>query len=188
MRVAALAFGALLTAGMAIAAEQPKFQAASPAGAQIKQLPGPVGAANAVSKICPDPAVTEIRFRIVSRTDRFRGRVEIKAVVKNLGKAAYESAPNQQSVQLYEKPQGGPARMVSSRSLTRLAPGAMVGTAYTRNWYSASPSEGEFPPSYIGIITYDPDIRMDGNPRNDDCRDDNNRLERSGTAINDLLR
>jgi len=189
MPVAALAFGSFFMVGTGSAAEQPKFQAINPnASSQIKQVPAPVGAASAVRRICPDPAVTEISFRIVSRTDQYHGRVEIKAVVKNLGRAPYESGPNQQSVQLYEKPQGGNAKLVSSRQFARLAPGAVVSTSYTRNWYSASPAEGEFPPSYIGIVSYDPDIGMDGNPGNDDCRSDNNRLERSGSGINDLLR
>lgn len=49
------------------------------------------------------------------------------------------------------------------------------------------PAEGEFPPNYRTIIVYDPDIRMDGNPNNDDYNVGNKDRSRSGTGINDLF-
>jgi hypothetical protein len=137
---------------------------------------------------CPDPAVTGLDFAIVSRTARFRGRVEITATVDNVGRATYSSRPNQQSVQLYEATPGGPSRLVAQTAFVNLAPGEGVKVSYTRNWYAASPAEGEFPPTYRAIIAYDPDITMDGNPRNDDCVAANNRRERSGADINAMFR
>ena len=59
---------------------------------------------------------------------------------------------------------------------------------FTRAWNSSSPAEGEFPPTYTLSIAYDPDIRMDSNPDNDDVNERNNRTEKSGTPINDLFR
>lgn len=58
-----------------------------------------------------------------------------------------------------------------------------VTVMFERPWNISSPAEGEFPPSYMLEIGYDPDIRIDGNPNNDDCRLGNNRLERSGAEV-----
>jgi len=35
-------------------------------------------------------------------------------------------------------------------------------------------------PWYLLVIVYDPDIRLDGNPKNDECTSANNKKERSG--------
>jgi hypothetical protein len=77
---------------------------------------------------------------------------------------------------------------VATKQFVNLAPGATETVAYERAWNSSSPSEGEFPPSYRLLITYDPDIYMDGNPENDDCDLSNNQMDRSGTGINELFR
>lgn len=141
-----------------------------------------------VTAPCPDPAAKTLDFEIVSRTGDFRGRVRIVGVVKNLGRAAYESGPNQQSVQLWEDVQGASERQpVASQAFQDLAPNQEVRVSYERDWNASSPAEGEFPPSYILMISYDPDIQMDGNEANDDCRAGNNRKERSGMDINAMF-
>jgi len=137
---------------------------------------------------CPDPAVEKIDFTIISRTSKFSGRVRISGVVKNIGLEPYISGPNQQAVYLYEGPMGGTARLVAQKKFQNLNPGQQVIVTYERNWDAASPSEGEFPPSYKVIIAYDPDIRLDGNPKNDDCNINNNQKERSGADINALFK
>ncbi len=58
---------------------------------------------------------------------------------------------------------------------------------FERPWNMSPPAEGEFPPSYVLEIGYNPDIRIDGNPNNDDCRLGSNRLERSGAQMRTLL-
>lgn len=136
---------------------------------------------------CPDPAVQRIDFAIVSKTSQFSGKVRITGVVKNVGFEPYISGPNQQEVFLYEGPMGGTPRLVARQKFQNLNPGQEVRVVYERNWDASSPAEGEFPPSYKVIITYDPDIRMDGNPKNDDCNMNNNQKERSGTEINALF-
>ncbi|HEX9625876.1 MAG TPA: hypothetical protein VGA00_02935 [Acidiferrobacterales bacterium] len=130
---------------------------------------------------CPDPAAQRIDFRIVSRTSQFAGSVEIVGVVKNVG-AAYESRPNQQMMHLYED-----SRLVKYQAFHNLAPGQEVTIRYSRTWNSSSPAEGEFPPTYKLVIVYDPDITLDGNPKNDDCAGSNNMRTRSGTGINALF-
>ena len=46
----------------------------------------------------------------------------------------------------------------------------------------------EFPPTYEFVIEYDPDIAVDGNRANDDCRSSNNRRTIRGDEINAQLR
>lgn len=146
---------------------------------QIKPIP---------QQKCPDPAVQRIDFTIVSKTSQFSGKVRITGVVKNVGLEPYISGPNQQEILLYEGPMGATSRVVARKKFQNLNPGQEVTVVYERNWDSASPSEGEFPPSYKVIIVYDPDIRMDSNPKNDDCNMNNNQKERSGADINALFR
>ena len=68
-----------------------------------------------------------------------------------------------------------------------LAAGGEITVSFERAWDASSPAEGEFPPTYTLRISFDPDIFIDGNEQNDDCRTSNNRLERSGSGINDLF-
>lgn len=93
----------------------------------------------------PDLAAHEINFRITQRFSRFRGRVRITGIVKNIGKQAFHSDPRQAGVSLLED-----GRVVVERSIAALAPNATLELVYTRNWDSSSPAEGEFPPNYIG--------------------------------------
>jgi len=141
-----------------------------------------------------DPAATEIRFDIVRRDSQFRGRIRITGVVKNIGSKAFQSGPNQAKAYLYQLPPGVPpssattGTVVAEREIRNLAPGASINLTWERDWNSSSPSEGEFPNSYRLLISYDPDIYMDGNDNNDDANQNNNKKERSGTDINDMLR
>lgn len=140
---------------------------------------------------CPDLAASRIDFSIVSRRDPYHGRVSIVGVVKNVGTTAYESGPTQQTVQLYEGPYFGlptGRRLVAQQAFQNLAPGQEISVRYERDWYSASPAEGEFPPSYTVMISYDPDIGHDSNPKNNDCVNTNNMKERNGDDINGLFR
>lgn len=137
---------------------------------------------------CPDPAAHRIDFSIVQRTSQFAGRVKIVGVAKNVGGAAYESGSNQQQIHLYEHIPGGSPRLVAREPFHNLAPGQEATVQYERAWDSSSPAEGEFPPTYKLQIVYDPDIRLDSNPKNDDCRGANNQKERSGADINALFR
>jgi hypothetical protein len=150
--------------------------------------PGPLTAA------CPDPAAFEIRFQIVRRDSQFRGRVRITGVVKNVGAKAFVSGPNQAKAYLYQLPPGVPCpsatggTIVAQQEIRNLAPGATMELNFERDWNSSSPSEGEFPNCFRLLITYDPDIYMDSNKDNDDCNQNNNKKDRSGTEINDMLR
>lgn len=147
-----------------------------------------------ITRNCPDPAAVEIRFQIVRRDSQFRGRIRITGVVKNIGGKAFISGPNQAKAYLYQLPPGVPCAnatggtIVAQREIRNLAPGATFLVSWERDWNSSSPSEGEFPSCYRLLITYDPDIYMDASKDNDDCNQNNNKKDRSGTEINDMLR
>ena len=155
----------------------------SPGPASVPTFRGPTPVL-----LCPDPAATSIDFSIASRSSRYRGRARITGTVKNVGTAPYVSGPNQQLAELWEVPVGGRPRLVAQRAFQNLEPGAEVTVTFERDWYSASPAEGEFPPTYRVTVAYDPDIRIDGNVKNDDCNGGNNVRERSGADINGLFR
>jgi len=86
---------------------------------------------------------------------------------------------------LYED-NGGRPRLVATRVFQNLTPGQEVKVSYTRAWGKSSPAEGEFPPKYILIISFDPDIYIDGNDNNDDANTGNNRMEKSSREINGM--
>lgn len=142
-----------------------------------------------ITRSCPDPAAQEIRFEIVRKTSQFDGRVRITGIIKNVGAKAFTSGPNQAAIHLYQMPAGATSggTLVAQRNFQNLAPGATLSVSYERDWHSSSPNEGEFPPTYRLLITYDPDIYMDGNEDNDDCNQNNNTKDRSGSGINDLF-
>jgi hypothetical protein len=143
---------------------------------------------------CIDPAAFEIRFEIVRRDSQFRGRIRITGVVKNIGNKAFQSGPNQAAAYLYQLPAGVPpasatgGTIVAQQPITNLAVGATLNLSWERDWDSSSPNEGEFPNSYRLLISYDPDIYMDANKDNDDCNQNNNKKERNGSEINDMLK
>jgi hypothetical protein len=139
---------------------------------------------------CADPAATAVDFTMLSRstTSRFQGRVRITGKVKNLGAQAFESRPGQQSIQLVETPLGGRPRIVATLPFVNLAPNQEISVSFDRSWDASSPAEGEFPPNYKIVLSYDPDIYIDGNTKNDDCVSTNNTRERSSADINAMFR
>lgn len=137
---------------------------------------------------CPDPAVQSIKFDIASRTSEFEGRVKIVGTIKNVGTANFESGPGQQELQLWETNPGGSPRLVATKPFEKLAKDEIIFVQYERDWNSSSPAEGEFPPTYKLVISYDPDINIDDNKKNDDCETENNSMEQSGAEINTLFR
>ncbi|MEQ1797150.1 MAG: hypothetical protein ABL872_04310 [Lacibacter sp.] len=129
-----------------------------------------------------DLSAAEIKFSIVSVKDRFNGTVKIEGVVKNVGRGNYTSGDNQQTVLLYEEVPGLSPKLVASRNFQNVPVNGTVSVSFTRNWRTAD----EFPPSYIVMIVFDPDIYIDGNDNNNDANSANNRISKSGSAINAL--
>jgi hypothetical protein len=106
--------------------------------------------------------------------------VLVKGVVQNIGLADFLSDPNQQSVQLWAD-----GVMVASTLFEDLAVDEQVTVEEELSWDTQS----ELPPvqRYQLIVTYDPDILMDENLNNDDCRFSNNSILRSAEGINALF-
>ena len=144
------------------------------AGKEKAKLPPPFPGKG----LCPDPAARDITFALVARTGKYKGRVRITGLIKNLG-GPYSSRPNQQKVQLTED-----NRVVAQKDFPDLGSGEERTLVYEREWNAYSPPGTVLvSPVYKLQILYDPDIASDGNPRNDDCNGGNNFLQRDGSAI-----
>ena len=99
----------------------------------------------------------------------------------------FDSVPGRQAAQLFEIPNEGRPKLVAQRAFVDLAPGQEIRVSYFRSWDAESPAEGNYPPSYKLILSYDLDIGNDGIPENDDTNSQNNELIRSGSRINALF-
>ena len=158
----------------------------SAANAQVPQaqIPGPKVKPTVPLPVkeCRDPAAESLTFVILSRDKAHptRGRINLTGVVKNLGNATFESNPNQARAQLARVPSAGPPAMLSATDIAILRAGASIRLGATVDWDTAQ----EFPPRFVLSLTYDPDIRLDANFRNDDCNTNNNSRELTADQIN----
>ena len=182
--LAAAVFTAVLSAASAPGFAGPgKAEAVyGPNSAKVMASKMPLQSAVKAIRACTNPAVVKIRFRVVSRTGPNSGRVQILGILNNKGTAAYTSTWPQQELRLYEN-----GRLVKVKKFRKLAVGQSIRVKYERNW-NAARAPGRTPPNYTAMVVYDPDIYLDGNPRNDDCVSGDNKLRRSGARINSLLR
>lgn len=128
----------------------------------------------------PDPACMSIEYSLLSQTSATEGTVLVKGVVQNIGLADFLSDPNQQSVQLWAD-----GVMVAMTPFEDLVVDEQVTVEEELGW----DTESEFPPvqHYQLIVTYDPDILLDDNLSNDDCRFTNNSIYRSTVDIDALF-
>ena len=127
---------------------------------------------------CPDLKAEKIDFEIVGERSEHVLIVRVTGVVKNVGGQTYTSRANQQSVRLYI----GRTYAAVGRSFTSLAPGESVSVSYTMDFYLGN----EFPETAKVLVSFDPDIRNDGNSMNDDCRNANNSMSRSMAEVKDI--
>ncbi|MEX0954342.1 MAG: hypothetical protein WDZ83_03910 [Rhizobiaceae bacterium] len=129
---------------------------------------------------CPDPAaveigVTNIRSRLQSGVTYYD--FDVVGTVRNVGGGAWSSGRGQQFASLLRH--RGASATLATRDFMRLSPGASF-TLTSRMSLAASE---EFPPDLEIAIGYDPDIRLDGNRANDDCRMGNNSRRLSGRDL-----
>ncbi|THB74613.1 MAG: hypothetical protein D3926_21740 [Desulfobacteraceae bacterium] len=128
-----------------------------------------------------DPAVINLQ---VAKSPS--GRLTVTATVKNIGTQNFVSRANQAAVvlQVYNPRLTGPSayETIARRGFTHLsASGTLVVTGSHQldgfvEWSDPSLDFGEcqYNKEVIAMITYDPDITMDGNEQNDDARNNNN--------------
>ncbi len=172
-------------------AQTPKAKDLQPNSVQPRQIqpqqvkPQQVRPSQPLQLACPDPAIISFSVgRITSTPGPAPGHwpiytIQLRAVLKNVGGGAYSTRPNQQAVAIIER--GSRTRDVKYQPFGNLGVGAQVMvTAQIRNWRRSN----EFPPNYEAHIRYDPDISIDGNPQNDDCRGGNNKRTITGAQIN----
>ena len=136
-----------------------------------------------------DLEATSIIFSIVNDDD-FTGTATITGTITNIGDENFSSSNGQQIINLYQRNLGAPAPgdLVGIVEFTNLNASETLTIEYARPWNSSSPAEGEFPPDYQIVLSYDPDIFIDGNDANNDLDLTNNELTVSGSGINDLFR
>ena len=128
---------------------------------------------------CPNPALHSLRPMVISQT-RNGATIQITAIVRNVGAADYVSNPGQQHVILLMD--GQP---VAQRDFPRLSRGQQMTLAWHQD--ISRYGYGEFTPVFEARLGFDPDIRLDGNPSNDDCRMTDNRKRLNGQTINAML-
>lgn len=138
---------------------------------------------------CPDPAIARIVPGWPTKNRDGTFNFKLFAVVKNVGQGTFESRRSQQHIILKQGGRVLTTQTWSSRYATRiiLRPGASASMTpfYIRNW-NANP--GEFSANFSAHISYDPDIRRDGNPKNDDCRNSNNSKTLTVDQVRNLVR
>lgn len=159
LRLVALAFAAL-TAGSGLAdGPTPLRPIDGPIIAPIRRCPG------------VDPVVASFQAKLVNRYSSTRGRVQLTAKIKNYGMQDFVSRAGQQSIQMIRDWGYGRPDSLRSRDFAQLNRTETITLTYSLDWTLSN----EFPPEkftvYIGL---DPDIYMDGNKLNDDCRQGNN--------------
>lgn len=136
-----------------------------------------------------DLEASEISFAIANQ-ENFVADATITGTITNI-EETFSSGMGQQAILLYERslgtPAGNPGVEVARVDFTNLAAGQTLSISYTRSWDASSPAEGEFPPDYRLVLSYDPDLFIDGNENNDDTNSSNDTLERNGQGINQLF-
>lgn len=136
-----------------------------------------------------DLEATSLDFSIDNR-DGFVADATILGTITNI-QDDFVSGAGQQAILLYERslgtPSGNPGNEVARVNFTTLGAGEALTISYTRTWNASSPAEGEFPPDYRIVISYDPDLLIDGNNDNDDDNSSNDELIRNGQGINQLF-
>lgn len=132
-----------------------------------------------------DPAVTTLSVRLLKRLSAHEASIAIVGYVKNIGNKDFKSSPNQQSATLVQKIPGVRVpELLMQRKFTVLPAGEGFMVSHTLNW---RPSQ-EFPPSFELYLSYDPDIRLDDNPQNDDAISTNNSKQIDGLKLNAIVR
>jgi hypothetical protein len=146
---------------------------------------------NPASKATMTPAIDlramSITYSLVRRIDDHKAIVRVTGTIKNVGTEKFVSNEKQQGVSLSEIQSStfpnpvGPTTVKVDRLFSTLDPGATFQISYDMEWSKSN----EFPPVHRLNITFDPDIRMDGNTKNDDAIFANNKLDVDGrTTVN----
>lgn len=148
-------------------------------------VPGSMAEATAADTFV-DPAIISLKAN-VTKLSATKVEIEIVGTIKNNGGKTFKSGPGQQAVRLYAYPSlsfgGAKGKVLLEREFTTLKAGQHISYRYTMTW-DVTPGVGRIPHDYVFQIDYDPDIRMDGNPNNDDANLTNNKKSLRHSDIN----
>jgi hypothetical protein len=129
---------------------------------------------------CPD-LQAGLAVRNTTRNGNGSFNFDLVAQVKNVGTGNYLSGPNQQAIVLAEAAGSNPLRQGQFQNLNT---GQQFQTLYrVRNYWTST----EFFTGYRVSLQFDPDIRLDGNPNNDECGPRNNTAVMSQDQLNRAL-
>ncbi len=129
-----------------------------------------------------DLAAYEIKVSVISASSNDKAKLKIEGKVKNVGRLNYSSGAGQQVALLYEEVPGTAPRLMATKNFQNLAVNATTSFYFTRTWDKTA--NAEFPANYFLIITFDPDLYIDGNNNNDDANAANNKITKPGSEIN----
>ncbi len=131
----------------------------------------------------PNLTVLRIDFELVEQTSESTGTVRITGVAENTGSGVFDSSAGQQSLQLYSGQSLNSLTLLETQEFVDVMPGEQIMVTHTMSWSTTD----EFPPLFQAVLSYDPDIYIDGNDDNDDCATSDNAVQRDGSEINDLF-
>lgn len=147
-------------------------------------------ASKAVLQPAIDLKAMSITFTLIRRIDDNKAIIKVIGTIKNVGTQKYISNENQQGVNLSEVQSStfpnavGPTKVKVDRLFSTIPAGGIFQISYEMEWNKSN----EFPPIFVLNITFDPDIRADGNTSNDDAVYANNKLEVDGKATINAMR
>lgn len=130
-----------------------------------------------------DPAALSLTAVVKRRLSAHTVELAIVGVVTNIGSEDFVSGKGQQAVRLYEHAPGAKAVPVVTEEFGKLPSGKKIVVELKRSWSRSA----EFPQDFRLQIDYDPDIRMDGNRRNDDVVVKDNAKELKGTKVTAIV-
>ena len=136
---------------------------------------------------CPNPGIADLSAQLVRKTGNGKGRIKLIATVNNNSSSAFESKPGQQSVFFSILFKSGLAKSLISKDFQNLAPGQQIQLTHEMDW-SNFHDDIDWPTAFKAAILYDPDIRADGNPKNDDCNVNNNEKTLPVDTVDALVR
>lgn len=155
--------------------------------AQKKGTTGGFVNPNSPGKILPaqtiDLKAESITFTLSRRIDANRAMIKVIGTIKNVGTEKYVSNQKQQSAALSESYSSTSTatnpQLKKEQLFSTLDPGATVVVTYELEWNKSN----EFPPLFVLNLSYDPDILIDGNPKNDDKNPGNDKIVVDAKAI-----